>query len=39
MARVKLMTREEMDEEQKAQYDLFPSNLIKGLLLTKTLTK
>lgn len=39
MARIKMLKREEMDEEQKKQFDEFPANLAKGLLLTKTLSK
>lgn len=39
MARIKMLQREEMNEEQKKQFDEFPANLAKGLLLTKTLAK
>lgn len=39
MARIKMLKREEMNEEQKKQFDEFPANLAKGLLLTKTLAK
>lgn len=39
MARIKLLTREEMNEEQKELYDRFPSNLVKGLLLTGNVSK
>lgn len=32
MARIHLMSTEEMNELQRSQYDRFPSNLVKGLL-------
>lgn len=37
MARIKLISREEMSEQQKALYDKFPSNLAKGLLTARAL--
>ena len=39
MARIKLLKVEEMDQEQRQQYDEFPSNLARGLLVTKNLSK
>lgn len=38
MARIKLLTRDEMNPKQQEQYDLFPSNLVSGLLATETIT-
>ena len=35
MARVRLINTEEMTPEQREQYDRFPSNLTRGLLLTE----
>lgn len=39
MARIKLLKIEEMNMEQKIQYDEFPANLARGLMVTKNLTK
>ena len=39
MARIELLKVEEMNQEQRQQYDEFPSNLARGLLVTKNLSK
>lgn len=39
MSRIELIDDNNMTLEQKAQYDKFPSNLVRGLLKTKSLTE
>lgn len=39
MSRIELIDEKNMTPEQKAQYDKFPSNLVRGLLKTKNLTE
>ena len=37
MSRIELINKENMTPEQKVQYEIFPSNLSRGLLTTKNL--
>jgi len=39
MSRIELINEKNMTPEQKAQYDKFPSNLVRGLLKTRNLTE
>lgn len=39
MARINLLKVEEMDLKQKEEYNKFPSNLTRGLMVTKNLSK